>query len=174
MRRLVAAAALPLVACTAQPAADLTVGRPKDAEPGELTVGSPFSPGSAVPDEPTPATTVIPSSTAPTTTTVAPFVMPEDELPSDPDGNDAYRERILSCIRSFEGDYATETGNGHSGAYQFQPGTWAYAASGAGYPQYASGPASAAPPHVQDQAAWWLYQREGFGPWPPAQRWCRA
>lgn len=71
------------------------------------------------------------------------------------------------CIREHEsGDnYAENTGNGYAGAYQFAPSTWYEAASGAGYPQYAGGAANWAPPAVQNAAALWLYNREGWSPW---------
>jgi Transglycosylase-like domain len=72
-----------------------------------------------------------------------------------------------ACIRDHEsGDnYADNTGNGYSGAYQFMPSTWDEAVSGAGYSQYANGEAYAAPPAVQNAAALWLYDRDGWAPW---------
>lgn len=75
--------------------------------------------------------------------------------------------RDWACIRDHEsGDnYAENTGNGYSGAYQFAPGTWNESVSGAGYSQYANGEAYEAPPSVQNAAALWLYNREGWSPW---------
>lgn len=72
-----------------------------------------------------------------------------------------------ACIREHEsGDnYAENTGNGYSGAYQFLPSTWNESVSGAGYPKYANGEAYEAPPAVQDAAALWLYNRDGWTPW---------
>jgi Transglycosylase-like domain len=72
-----------------------------------------------------------------------------------------------ACIRDHEsGDnYAEDTGNGYSGAYQFMPSTWDESVSGAGYPQYANGAAYQAPPVVQNAAALWLYDRDGWSPW---------
>lgn len=72
-----------------------------------------------------------------------------------------------ACIRNHEsGDnYAENTGNGYSGAYQFMASTWNEAVSGAGYPQYANGAAYESPPAVQNAAALWLYHREGWSPW---------
>jgi len=56
------------------------------------------------------------------------------------------------------GNYATNTGNGYYGAYQFNLATW----RGLGY----SGLPSDAPPAVQDQAAQQLYAQRGWQPWP--------
>lgn len=72
-----------------------------------------------------------------------------------------------ACIRDHESDdnYADNTGNGYSGAYQFMPSTWDEAVSGAGYGQYANGEAFEAPPAVQNAAALWLYNRDGWAPW---------
>ena len=77
---------------------------------------------------------------------------------------------IWACIREREsgGDYSTNTGNGYSGAYQFLPGTWNAAVTGAGYPQYANGEAWEAPPYVQDAAAQWLQIHSGWGQWSTA------
>jgi hypothetical protein len=55
-------------------------------------------------------------------------------------------------------NYATNTGNGYYGAYQFDVQTW----RGLGYP----GLPSQATPAVQDQAAEQLYQNRGWEPWP--------
>ena len=64
--------------------------------------------------------------------------------------------QLRACEAS--GNYATNTGNGFYGAYQFDARTW----HGLGYP----GVASQAPPAVQDQAAQRLYQARGWEPWP--------
>lgn len=63
------------------------------------------------------------------------------------------------------GTYATNTGNGYSGAYQFDQQTWNNAVTNAGYPEYAGQPAYQAPPSVQDAAAAWLYSVAGNRPW---------
>jgi resuscitation-promoting factor RpfA len=67
---------------------------------------------------------------------------------------------IFSQIRSCEsgGNYATNTGNGYYGAYQFTQGTW----NSLGY----SGLPSDASPATQDAAAAQLAARSGFGQWP--------
>jgi resuscitation-promoting factor RpfB len=64
----------------------------------------------------------------------------------------------LARLRSCEGSYTSNTGNGYYGAYQFDVGTWG------GYGGY--GVASDAPPSVQDEKAWETYQRRGWQPWP--------
>jgi hypothetical protein len=64
--------------------------------------------------------------------------------------------QLRACESS--GNYATNTGNGFYGAYQFDVQTW----RGLGYP----GVASQASPAVQDQAAQRLYQSRGWEPWP--------
>lgn len=55
-------------------------------------------------------------------------------------------------------DYATDTGNGFYGAYQFTLATWA-SVGGAGNP-------ADAPPAEQDMRAAILYARSGPSPWP--------
>jgi resuscitation-promoting factor RpfA len=64
--------------------------------------------------------------------------------------------KLRACESS--GNYATNTGNGFYGAYQFDARTW----HGLGY----SGVASQASPADQDQAAERLYQARGWEPWP--------
>ncbi len=64
----------------------------------------------------------------------------------------------LARLRSCEGSYTSNTGNGYYGAYQFDIRTWG---GFMGYPH-----AAAAPPEVQDQKAWETYQRRGWQPWP--------
>jgi resuscitation-promoting factor RpfA len=79
---------------------------------------------------------------------------------------------IWACIRRLESgnNYAANTGNGYFGAYQFLPGSWNSAVSGAGYPQYANGRADLAPPAAQDAAAMWLQAHSGWGQWSTASR----
>jgi len=64
--------------------------------------------------------------------------------------------RLRQCESS--GNYRADTGNGYYGAYQFDLTTW----EGLGY----QGLPSEAPPAVQDQAAYRLYQERGWAPWP--------
>src|SRR4051812_44702042 len=55
------------------------------------------------------------------------------------------------------GNYATNTGNGYYGAYQFDLGTWA-SVGGSGLPSNAS-------PATQDALAYKLWQPRGWSPW---------
>lgn len=68
----------------------------------------------------------------------------------------------LARLRSCEGSYTSNTGNGYYGAYQFDIQTWG---GYAGFPN-----AAAAPPAVQDEKAWLTYQRRGWQPWPSCMR----
>ncbi len=68
----------------------------------------------------------------------------------------------LARLRSCEGSYTSNTGNGYYGAYQFDIQTWG------GYGGYPN--ASVAPPAVQDEKAWLTYQRRGWSPWPSCSR----
>ena len=66
---------------------------------------------------------------------------------------------VWACIRSREsgGNYATNTGNGYYGAYQFLLSTWR-SLGGTGLP-------SQSPPPVQDAMAQKLQRRSGWGQW---------
>lgn len=64
----------------------------------------------------------------------------------------------LARLRSCEGSYTSNTGNGYYGAYQFDRQTWG------NFGGFAV--ASDAPPSVQDEKAWLTYQRRGWQPWP--------
>ena len=66
----------------------------------------------------------------------------------------------LGAIAACEsgGDYATNTGNGFYGAYQFDVPTWR-SVGGSGLPSEAS-------PAEQDMRAARLYARAGAAPWP--------
>jgi murein DD-endopeptidase MepM/ murein hydrolase activator NlpD len=75
---------------------------------------------------------------------------------------------VWACIRQHEsgGNYATNTGNGYYGAYQFSLSTWR-AMGGSGLPSSAS-------PAVQDAMAKKLQATSGFGQWPQTSRMCGA
>jgi len=70
----------------------------------------------------------------------------------------------LTCIRAKEsgGNYATNTGNGYYGAYQFSLATWR-SVGGTGLPSQASA-------GVQDAMAQKLQQRSGWGQWSTHSR----
>jgi muramidase (phage lysozyme) len=112
------------------------------------------------------STTTVRASSS--TTTAA-----EDERPSpqartvgkgdEPPAGDA----PLACIRSYEqgaDGYATDTGNGFAGAYQFDRETW-QSVGGKGNPADAS-------PAEQDMRAEMLYDRRGLAPWPTPEAMC--
>lgn len=65
-------------------------------------------------------------------------------------------QALRDCESS--GSYATDTGNGYYGAYQFSLSTW----HDLGY----QGLPSEAAPGVQDQAARQLWDQSGWSPWP--------
>ena len=69
-----------------------------------------------------------------------------------------------AALRNCEagGNYATNTGNGFYGAYQFDIGTWN------GYGGYRL--PSDAPPAVQDQKAQMTQAARGWSPWPSCSR----
>ncbi|MEX2014651.1 MAG: ubiquitin-like domain-containing protein [Candidatus Saccharimonadales bacterium] len=77
-------------------------------------------------------------------------------------GFDGSFDGALARLRSCEGSYSSNTGNGYYGAYQFDIGTWG------GYGGYSH--AAEAPPAVQDQKAWETYQGRGWSPWPSCSR----
>lgn len=77
-------------------------------------------------------------------------------------GFDGSFDAALARLRSCEGSYSSNTGNGYYGAYQFDIGTWG------GYGGYAN--AAQAPPAAQDQKAWETYQSRGWQPWPSCSR----
>jgi resuscitation-promoting factor RpfB len=72
----------------------------------------------------------------------------------------------LARLRSCEGAYTSNTGNGYYGAYQFNLSTWRSNAPAG----YATVLPSDAPPAVQDQAARNLYVARGWQPWPACSR----
>ena len=64
----------------------------------------------------------------------------------------------LARLRSCEGSYTSNPGNGYYGAYQFDKRTWG------NYGGYEL--ASDAPAAVQDEKAWQTYKARGWQPWP--------
>ena len=63
-----------------------------------------------------------------------------------------------AALRSCEGSYTSNTGNGFYGAYQFDLQTW-QSVGGSGLPSNAS-------PAEQDMRAQKLYDQRGASPWP--------
>ena len=68
----------------------------------------------------------------------------------------------LARLRSCEGAYSSNTGNGYYGAYQFNVGSWRTNAPA----DYKNVLPSEAPPGVQDLTASNYYQKSGWHPWP--------
>lgn len=177
---LLAGATLAAVACSSEPTAVVVREHKVESDP------SPLHPLIVADEATTTSTTTAPTTTttvAPTTTTTEPpavaaaprrsttstaYEIYEPPAPqgqttgrgSQPAGNDA----PLACIRSYEGDYATNTGNGYYGAYQFDLPTWR-SVGGSGLPSDAS-------PAEQDMRAQMLYDRRGLAPWPTPNRMC--
>jgi hypothetical protein len=76
--------------------------------------------------------------------------------PTTLDSNPSALGLFLGAVRQHEsgGNYtAYNAAGGASGAYQYIQSTWTSEANAAGYGQYAGGPASSAPPAVQDAVA---------------------
>lgn len=126
------------------------------------------------PPEPAADTTApVADTTAPTTaprrTTSTVYEPPSPQSRTTGRGNEPPAgDAPLACIRSYEqgkAGYATDTGNGYYGAYQFDLQTWA-GVGGAGNPAHAS-------PAEQDMRAQMLYDRRGLAPWPTPAVMCR-
>jgi hypothetical protein len=100
----------------------------------------------------------VPPAAAPAPTPVTAPPPPAPGPPTFPLGG------VWAQLRQCEsGDnYATNTGNGYYGAYQFSASTW----HGLGF----SGLPSENPPAVQDEAAVALQSRSGWGQWPACAR----
>lgn len=84
-----------------------------------------------------------------------------EEIGAKPGFSGSFAE-ALARLRSCEGSYTSNTGNGYYGAYQFDIQTWG------GYQGYPN--AAVAPPAVQDQKAWETYKRRGWQPWPSCSK----
>ncbi|MDQ6947268.1 MAG: transglycosylase family protein, partial [Actinomycetota bacterium] len=117
------------------------------------------APPVAVPPPPTPAVVaalVVPAPVPPATVAAPHQPQPPAAALADTTGSPG---GVWACIRRREsgGNYATNTGNGYYGAYQFSESTW-QSIGGTGYPNQAS-------PAVQDAMAQRLQQRSGWGQW---------
>jgi len=111
-------------------------------------------PTGPVPDRPLPEGVALPP---PASAAVAAPVARRSVAPAN---YAAGADGILARVRAREsgGNYATNTGNGYYGAYQFSLGTW-QGVGGSGLPSDAS-------PAEQDMRAQMLYDRRGCSPWP--------
>ncbi len=132
------------------------------APPGGVTVALSSL---VLPVVPAPRVTQLPVI-APTTTTTVPVQPPVPTVtaPATPAAPGSPAGGVWAELRQCEsgGNYATDTGNGYYGAYQFSAATW----HGLGYP----GLPNEASPAVQDQAAAQLQARSGWGQWPACSR----
>lgn len=87
-------------------------------------------------------------------------------------------DALLACIRSYEGAYTTDTGNGYYGAYQFDTRTWISAIGPIGNDHFRhwGSPRTAyahqAHPMIQDEAARNTIRARGLQPWPTPNRRC--
>ena len=113
-------------------------------------------------DRPLPAQAAAPAQSyaAPVRTYNAPQAVGSYHRSAAPANYAAGAGGILARIRAREsgGNYATNTGNGYYGAYQFSLGTWR-GVGGSGLPSNAS-------PAEQDMRAQMLYNQRGCSPWP--------
>lgn len=106
---------------------------------------------------------VEPLSTA--TTTIVEEAVEEPSTTPSPRYIGQRDDNVLACIRSYEGDYDSDTGNGYYGAYQFDLDTWE-SVGGRGNPAHAG-------KEEQDMRAWKLYEERGLQPWPTPEKMCR-
>jgi LysM repeat protein len=157
----------------------ITQANPSIADPNQISVGqsllvpvatgpAPAAPAAVPAADPNPvvsAVKTVPAASAPVVhrvvTASAPAVAPAVVSSGALGG-------VWACIRAHEsgGNYATNTGNGYYGAYQFSLSTWR-AMGGSGLPSSAS-------PAVQDALAQKLQATSGFGQWPQTSRMCGA
>ncbi len=165
-RRMISSALLCLaVACQGrglQPVAQSATTPTTNPTPATTTSVSevaPAQPSTTATTEPDIPETVPVARPRPTVPTTLAYVAPV--APSGGAGG------TLACIRSYEqgrDGYATNTGNGYYGAYQFDLVTWR-SVGGSGLP-------SDAEPWEQDMRAGMLLARRGLAPWPTPARMC--
>jgi hypothetical protein len=75
--------------------------------------------------------------------------------------------RQALCVKSHEGGWRSNTGNGFFGAFQFDAQTW-LANGGGRFARYAH----MASPQQQLLVAYWTWRRRGWAPWPATSRMC--
>lgn len=128
---------------------------------GPQTWGALLAPGVDPPEGPAAAAPAVAARpAAPVVTAAAPAAPPVASVVRTALGG------VWACIRQHEsgGNYATNTGNGYYGAYQFSLPTWR-ALGGLGLP-------SNAPPAVQDAMAQKLQAMAGWNQWPQTSKMC--
>lgn len=157
-------AVLPMAQKIAQAVALGAVAAPTDADGWQSLVNEFQTTGGPVPGT-TPPGISAQSDTGPAGTAAGGT--------SDTTGATGDVNSFLGAIKQHEsgGNYtANNAAGGASGAYQFIQSTWSSEAKAAGYSEYAGGPASAAPPNVQDAVAAHMansYYQE-YGNWADA------
>jgi hypothetical protein len=106
----------------------------------------------------------VPVTPLPVPVAPSPVTFPLAQPPVIPAPTTTSGTGVWARLRQCEsgGNYATDTGNGYFGAYQFSETTW-LGVGETGYPDEA-------PPPVQDQAAQRLQARSGWGQWPACSR----
>lgn len=135
--------------------ANPNLANPDQISPGDQLVVP--DPAQAVADRPLPPGYGAPTPVvAAATTTVAPSYSQRPAAQASPAPSGDLRTRV--CMRESGCNYATNTGNGYSGAYQYDDRTWG------GYAGYSH--AYQAPPAVQDQKFAETYAARGCSPWP--------
>jgi cell wall-associated NlpC family hydrolase len=154
-----------MIAAGAMPAPDTTSGW--------QNLVRQFANGGAAPQQSMQLPNEAPASPSQTTQPLTTGNAPGPVVNGAPTGGSSQVDSFLGAIRQHEsgGNYtAYNAGGGASGAYQFIDSTWANEAKAAGYDQWANGPASAAPPSVQDAVARYmaLNYYNTYGSWKNA------
>lgn len=174
-------ATIPVAEWVQPPVVALPVHEPDDPVPttaAPVATTAPPPPPSTVPTTAAPEPTTAPSSpatVAPTTTTTEPETTTTTEPePADDDVIDSGPvlgggwELLRRCESG--GNYGTHTGNGYSGAYQFDQPTWDGVVRRLGRRDLVGVPPASASPADQDLAAAELYAERGAQPWPVCGR----
>lgn len=167
------ATAIP-VAEAVQPAWTLPEHQATDPVPttaAPVATTAPPPPPSTVPTTAAPEPTTAPSSpatVAPTTTEPEPTTTTTEEpIDSGPVLGGGW-ELLRRCESG--GNYGTHTGNGYSGAYQFDQPTWDGVVRRMGRRDLVGVPPASASVADQDTAAAELYAERGAQPWPVCGR----
>lgn len=108
-----------------------------------------------------------PATVAPTTTEPEPTTTTTEPEPEAPVLGGRW-EKLRQCESG--GNYATRTGNGYAGAYQFDQSTWDGVVRRMGRRDLAGTSPASASVADQDAAAAQLYSERGAQPWPVCGR----